>query len=320
MRVIGADDVRTALDYPSLIERLRGAFRARLVAPPRHHHRIERGDRPSATLLLMPAWQDLAESHGERGFIGMKSVTVFPDNPGLEQPMATVMGVYLLLSGRTGEPLALIDGPELTLWRTAAASALAAGYLARPDASRLLIVGAGPLAFHLARAHAAVRPINEILVWNRTPQRAADLVRRLARLDLPAKATEDLEGAVRAAHLISCATMSDRPLVHGAWLAGGVHVDLVGAFRPDLRESDDQVMRRGRIFVDTREGALAEAGDIIQPIEAGVIGPDDIAADLVELARGDRAGRRYYDQITVFKSVGHAIEDLAAATLVFERA
>lgn len=315
MRVIPAAEVRAALDFPSLIERLRVAFRAPATAPRRHHHDIERGGRAAATLLLMPAWQ-IAEGDG---FVGVKVATVFPDNAAAEPPRPTVLGVYLLLSGATGEPLALIDGPELTLRRTAATSALAASYLARPDAARLAMVGAGALAGPLVEAHRAVRPIEQATVWNRTPERAVELAARLAAPGLAAAATEDLEAAVRGADIVCCATISAVPLVRGAWLAPGTHVDLVGAFRPSLRESDDEAMRRGAVFVDSRAGALAEAGDIVQAIAAGAIGEGDIIAELAELARGDKQGRRAYDQVTVFKSVGLALEDLAAARLVFER-
>ncbi|MEM7566936.1 MAG: ornithine cyclodeaminase family protein, partial [Pseudomonadota bacterium] len=129
----------------------------------------------------------------------------------------------------------------------------------------------------------------------------------------------DLEEAVRGADIVSCATLSSEPLVQGAWLKPGAHLDLVGAFKPDMRETDDEAMRRARLFVDTRAGALGEGGDILQAIASGAIGEDDIAADLFELTAGEKAGRRFYDQITAFKSVGASLEDLAAATLVLRQ-
>lgn len=318
MRIITAAEFEKTITFRDLIERLRLAFRSEIRAPLRHHHAITRPGADDATLLLMPAWTDMAaQGHAESGYIGLKTVTVFPDNPTRGKP--TIMGVYLLLSGKTGEPLAIIDGQELTLWRTAAASALASGYLSREDSSRLLMVGAGALAPFLIRAHSAVRPIREVLVWNRTGAAAERLVGQFREPGISIATTGDLEDAVRGAHVISCATMSSEPLVRGQWLSAGTHVDLVGGFRPDLREADDDAVRRARVFVDTRPGAMAEAGDIVQPLQSGVMSPDDIAADLFELARGDKAGRRYYDQITLFKSVGTALEDLAAATLLFER-
>jgi len=312
MRIIGPSEVTAALDFISLVEALRQMFRTGCEAPLRHHHAIhDPSGGPDATLLLMPAWQS-----GRH--IGIKLVTVFPGNAAVDLP--SVMGAYLLLDGKTGEPLALLDGPALTARRTAAASALAASYLARPDSERLLMVGTGALAPHLIEAHAAVRPIRNVLIWGRDPDKAARLAQRLDRKTLKVAATSDLEAAVRGAHVISCATLSFEPLIRGAWLPLGVHLDLVGGFTPERREADDEAVRRARIFVDTREGASNEAGDIVQPLRAGVIVADDVAGDLFELTRGSRAGRRYHDQITLFKSVGTALEDLAAAQLAFERA
>ena len=311
MRVISAAEVEAALDYPSLVERLRQAFRRDIEVPLRHHHDVEVTGGSAATLLLMPAWQ--VDRH-----IGVKMVTVFPDNG--ERSLPAIMGIYILLDGRTGSPLALIDGPKLTVKRTAGASALASSYLSRPDAERLLMVGTGALAPELIVAHAAVRPICNVLIWGRNPQKAEKLAKRLNRRDFRVDWTDDLEEAARGAHVISCATLSKDPLIHGDWLQPGTHVDLVGAFRPDMRESDDEALRRARVFVDTRAGASKEGGDIVQAVESGALAPDDIAGDLPELTRGERSGRRYYDQITLFKSVGTAIEDLAAAQLVYERA
>jgi ornithine cyclodeaminase len=310
MRIISAADVEAALDFESLVERLRQAFRRDIAVPVRHHHTVETPNAVDATLLLMPAWQ--VGRH-----IGIKMVTIFPGNA--ERNLPAVMGAYLLLDGLTGSPLAMIDGPMLTAKRTAAASALAASYLARPDCERLLMVGTGTLAPHLILAHAAVRPICNVLIWGRTPDKAATLAKRLDRGDFRVQHTTDLEDAARGAHIISCATLSVEPLIAGAWLQNGQHLDLVGGFRPDMRETDDTAIRRARVFVDTRAGACKEAGDIVQPLESGVLGADDIAADLFELTRGERAGRRFYDQITLFKSVGTAVEDLAAAQLTVER-
>jgi ornithine cyclodeaminase len=311
MRILSAADVEGALDWDSLVERLRRAFRRGAEVPVRHHHEIANPGGPEGTLLLMPAWQ--AGLH-----IGIKVVTIFPDNDA--QGLPSVMGAYLLLDGKTGAPIALIDGPMLTVKRTAAASALASSYLSRPDCERFLMIGTGSLAPYLIMAHASVRPICNVLIWGRSPDKAARLAKRLDRPDFRVAAPDDLEAAARGAHVISCATLSKDPLVRGDWLQPGQHLDLVGAFRPDMRESDDTAIRRARVFVDTRDGALAEAGDIVQPIESGVLDRDDVAGDLFDLTRGERAGRRFYDQITLFKSVGTALEDLAAAELAAERA
>jgi alanine dehydrogenase len=309
MRILGYSEVIAALDFPSLVEALRQMFRAGAEAPVRHHHAIPVPGGSEATLLLMPAWQ--AGRH-----VGVKVVTVFPDNVAQDAP--SVMGAYLLLDGKTGRPQALLDGRALTARRTAAASALAASYLARPDCQRLLMVGTGALAGHLIEAHASVRPIVNVLVWGRNAEKAAKLAQRLSRRNLKITATTDLANAVRGAHVISCATLSEAPLIQGHWLPLGVHVDLVGGFRPEMREADDDCIRRARVFVDTRAGALEEAGDIIQPLRSGVLSEGDIAGDLFDLARGSRGGRRYHDQITLFKSVGTALEDLAAARLALD--
>ncbi len=309
-RIFGPWEVHDGLDYESLIETLRQMFRAQCTVPMRHHHTVPSGGgRADGTLLLMPAWQN-------GRFLGVKLVTVFPDNGDFALP--AVMGSYLLLDGRTGFPRAIIDGPALTVRRTAAASALASSYLARPDAERLLMIGTGALIPHLVDAHSRVRPIREVLIWGRDPAKAARLAHRLDRRNLRVRATEDLPGAVGGAHVISCATLAREPILKGEWLPLGVHVDLVGGFTPEMREADDDCISRARVFVDTREGACREAGDIAQPLANGRLTQGDIAGDLYDLARGSRAGRRFYDQITLFKSVGTALEDLAAAIRLIE--
>jgi alanine dehydrogenase len=309
MRMLGYSEVVAALDFPGLVESLRQIFRAGADAPPRHHYKIPVPGKADATLLVMPSWQS-----GRH--IGIKVVGVFPDNTA---DLPRLMGSFLLLDGQTGKPLAVMDGPALTARRTAAASALAASYLARPDCERLLMIGTGALASHLIEAHASVRPIVNVLVWGRDHEKAAKLAQRLDRRRLKVAATTDLANAVRGAHIVCCATPSETPLVEGHWLPLGAHLDLVGGFRPEMREANDDCIRRGRVFVDTRAGALAEAGDIIQPLKSGILREDDIAGDLFDLARGTRAGRRYHDQITIFKSVGTAIEDLAAARLALDQ-
>jgi alanine dehydrogenase len=311
VQAISADDIGRALSYGSLADALAEAFRAEIVAPVRHHHTIARLG-SDATLLLMPAWTAAAD-----GFLGCKLVTVFPDNAKRDRP--SLYGLYLLLSGETGEPLAMLEGRTLTAWRTAAASALAARYLARADASRLLMVGAGALARHLVRAHAAVRPVRFVTLWNRTRRNAEELASALADTGLAISIADDLEPAIRAADIISCATLSSTPLVRGAWIRDGAHIDLVGGFTPAMREADDQAIRRAHVYVDTRAGALSEAGDIVDPIGRGVITVADIAGDLFDLCRGKVPGRTAMGEITLFKSVGSAIEDLAAAMLVWRR-
>ena len=313
MRIVSASEVDAALGYGDLIATLRDAFQRETTVPLRHHHTIPTGGQ-EATLLLMPAWSTPAPAPAH---LGVKIVTIYPDNTARDEP--SVMGTYLLLDGSSGAPVASIDGPALTARRTAAASALAADYLAGADANKLLMVGTGRLASNLIEAHATVRPIRETVIWGRDEDKAGRLARRLDSATNRVSATDDLAAATSAADIISCATTSPEPLIHGDWLTDGVHVDLVGGFRPHMREADDQVIRRGRIFVDTRAGALAEAGDIVQPINTGVLAAEDIAGDLFELCQGSRDGRQSRSEITVFKSVGNALEDLAAAELLIAR-
>lgn len=301
MRVFASADVHAALPWERLAAALRRAFVAGAEVPLRHAHALGLRD----TLLLMPAWNER--------LLVLKTVTVMPG------AAPTVQASVLALERAGGAPLALLDGEAITLRRTAATSALAAQYLARTDADTLLVVGTGRLAGWMARAHMALRPqLRRVLVWGRRADAARALARTLAGEGLPAGAAPALEAAVRAAQIVCCATTAREPVVHGDWLAPGTHLDLVGGFRRDMREVDDVAVARSTIVVDTYAGALAEAGDLTQPIERGVIGRDAVVAELAELLRGQRGGRRSDDELTLFKSVGSAIEDLAAVACVLD--
>jgi ornithine cyclodeaminase/alanine dehydrogenase-like protein (mu-crystallin family) len=311
MRVVSAAEIDRVLDYPGLITAIREAFRGSVIAPPRHHHAIPRTGAADATLLLMPAWQG-----GNSGFIGVKIVSVFPDNAARAKP--SVMGSYLLIAGDSGEPLATLDGVTLTLWRTAATSALVSNALSRPDATNMAMIGAGALAPKLIAAHASVRPITHVTIWNRSPENAERLAASLDRPGMKVTATTDREAAIREADIVSVATLTTEPLVRGAWLKPGAHVDLVGAYAPAMREADDDAIRRSAVYVDTRAG-MKESGDIAQPLASGVLKEADIAGDLFDIVGDTGPRRRSADQITLFKSVGNAIEDLAAAVEVWRR-
>ena len=313
MRVVTADEIDGLLTFPDLVNALREAFAADFVTPPRQHLEIGHGA-DAATALIMPSWT--GDAPGAGAFLGTKLVNVFPANGARGMP--AVLGTYVLMSGDTGAPLAAIDGTRLTHWRTAAASALAASYLARPDARSLVVVGAGALSPFLVRAHASQRPIDEIMVWNHRPEKAQALAAELSQSGLAARAEPDLERAVRRADIVSCATLSNLPLVKGAWLAPGAHLDLVGAFNLQMREADDEAVRRAELFIDT-ESAFTEGGDIALAIKAGAISRGDIRASLFDLARGNHAGRSSNEAITLFKSIGSALEDLAAAILVWRK-
>lgn len=305
-----AEAVRRALPTRILVEALREAFRGTAKTPTRHHHRIAVPGAPEAMLLLMPSWI-------EGRYVGVKVVSVFPGNA--TRGLDSVQGTYLLLSGETGAPVAIVDGRMLTLRRTACASALAADYLARSDARSLLMVGTGALAPHLIEAHAAVRPIRDVVIWGRDRGKAEALAASLAGGAFTVRAADDLERAVREADIVSCATLSKTPLVRGAWLRAGQHVDLVGSYARDMRESDDDAVARARVYIDTA-AALLESGDLVLPLASGALDEKRIAGALADLAGGSVAGRQAADEITLFKSTGTAIEDLAAAIVVYEGA
>jgi ornithine cyclodeaminase/alanine dehydrogenase-like protein (mu-crystallin family) len=313
MKFLSANDLDERLDFPSLIDALARAFAGGIIAPARHHHVIERGGGKTATHILMPAWT--TASSGANAFLGSKIVSVFPSNA--ERSLPAVHGLYVLQSGETGEMLAAIDGTRLTLWRTAAASALAARSLARKDARSLLLVGSGALAPFLARAHYAVRPIEKIAIWNHRRGGAERLAAMLADEGFKTKVADNLETEAGEADVISCATLATAPLIRGQWLRAGHHVDIVGAFNLQMREVDDEALCRARIFIDT-PAALTEGGDIAVGLKSGAIDRSAIVADLAGLCAG-AAGRRNLQEITLFKSIGAATEDLAAAILAWRR-
>lgn len=311
MRLVSAETVHDVLDYPSLIDALAELYRrgvdlveSFIVSQP-----TPGGGR--ADLILLPAWQ--------RGrAIGVKLVNVFPDNGARGLP--TIMGSYVLIDGTTGEHKLVIDGTALTLRKTAANSALGARFLARADARNLVMVGAGALAPHVIAAHLAARPsIRTVTIWNRTQKRAGELAARIALPGVTVVATADLEAAVRQADLVSCATAATTPLIKGAWLRPGTHLDLIGGYTPEMREADDDCLRRARVFVDGRMSAPEWCGDLCQPIAAGVIGASDIVADLFELTRGEKPGRGSETEITWFKNGGGGHQDLGCAQLLERR-
>jgi ornithine cyclodeaminase len=310
MRIVTADDINRLLRYDALIDALGDAFRSDIKAPEKIAHFIPQPSGGEAKVMLMPAW-----NQSGRRFIGCKLVNLFPNNAQAGKP--SVLGSYVLMSGDTGETLAVMDGAALTAWRTACASALAARYLARDDASHLVMIGTGALAPHLVRAHCAVRPIRRVTLWNRTRSRAVSTAFALTTSGLSPEIADDLEMAVREADIVSCATLSATPLVHGSWLKKGAHVDLVGAFSPKTREADDEVIRRARIYVDDRANGPKASGEIAIPLKRRVLTLKSIQGDLYELCRGKAKGRKRRDEITLFKSTGLALEDLAAAVLVW---
>lgn len=294
------------LGWPVLIDALRRAFAEGGEVPLRHTHRVDDPEGPGGTVLLMPAWRP-------GRYLGIKTVSIFPGNAARGLP--GLHSLYTLFDARTGVPLAQLDGNEITSRRTAAASALAASFLARGDASRLLVLGSGRVAQHLAPAMRAVRPIAQVQVWNHRPEGAEALAQHWRAQGFEAQAVSDLRDAVARADIVSCATLAEAPLVRGEWLREGVHLDLIGSFTPRMRESDAASFARSRVFVDTEE-ALAKSGDVLGAVAEGAFDGSKLQGTLEQLCRGERPGRCGEREITLFKAVGNALEDLAAAELV----
>ncbi len=309
MHFLEAQDLSQVLDYAALVDALEVAFRGDFTVPPRHHHTLPVADGRDATLLLMPAW--------DASYLGIKTATVMPENGALNLP--GVHANYQLLDRRTGAMLALLDGGELTARRTAAASALASRYLSRPEAARLLVVGTGTLAPHLIGAHASQRALTHVQVWGRRAGRAASVADGVDLPGITVEAVADLRSAVADADIISCATLSIEPMICGDWMCPGQHLDLVGGFTPQMREADDTAIAKARVFIDT-DDAVQTAGDICDPLMRGIITDADILGTLFTLTRGEApAARPEGNEITLFKSAGTAIEDLAGAVLAYEQ-
>lgn len=311
MKIINNEILYQHLSYPQLIDVLEGAFQSDITVPLRHHHNYKN---PVAgidsTFLLMPAWET-----GK--YLGIKIVTVSPNNVWYNLP--SIQGLYLLFDAHKGTPLAQMDAKLLTVRRTAAASALAARFLSRKNSKSLLMIGTGALAPHLIEAHASVRPIEEVYVWGRRLEKAQKVAELLSNHSFAIKAVPTIEEVITKVDIISCATLSNSPLVMGKWLEEGQHLDLVGSYLPHAREADDEAIAKSSIFVDTLEGATKESGDIVIPLEKGIIQKTDIQTDLFGLCKKEHVGRKDDKEITFFKSVGHALEDLAAAKLVYEQ-
>ncbi|MER9677484.1 ornithine cyclodeaminase family protein [Mesorhizobium sp. M0208] len=309
MQLFDHAEIEARLDWPGLIEELRANFSAaRTVAPARQVLEMDLPDGEKASLLIMPAWES-----GRA--IGVKVVTFFPGNA--THGKATISAGMLMFDGADGRFTAALDGDALTARRTAAASALAADYLAREDVQTLLVVGTGQLALSVAHAHASVRTYTRVLIWGRSVEKARSLAATLVMRGLPAETCEDIESGCRLADVVSSVTASTTPMIRGAWLREASHLDLIGAFKPDMRESDTAAITGARVFVDGRAGAVL-AGDLAQPIAEGAFFAEDIVADLTELARG-HPGRLNEIGRTVFKSTGLSQEDLAAAMKVIRR-
>ncbi len=261
----------------------------------------------SDSFLALPAWlPDRA--------IGVKLASVMPGNESAGRGVPNIQAVYHLFDGRSGTPVAQLDGTALTYVKTAADSALATSILAGAEPRRLVMVGAGALSPYLIAAHRAVRPsIDQVAIWNRSANKARALAHSL---QADAIGEDGLEDAVREADIISCATASTDPLVRGASLKPGTHVDLVGSFKPEMREADDEAVARAEVFVDSREMTVHATGDLAIPICNGVIDEADVLADLYQLCRGEHSGRSSDAAVTLFKNGGGGHLDLFVALAI----
>ena len=311
MKILNADRVAECLDYEALIEALRSGLAGSGSSPSRM--RLETGSADDRKLLLVkPAWdEDVAI---------VKLVTLNEMNRQTEHPF--IQGMVVVFDQATGSLSCVMDARELTCRRTAAASALAADYLAVRDAEVLTLIGTGTLAPHMPLAHAVNRPIRRVNVFGRSSEKAEATANaiRSANPAIDARAAEHLPKAVGEAQIVCAATSSSTPLIMGAWISKGAHIDLVGSYRPDTRESDDVAIGMARVFVDDRAAAMREAGDILIPLKKGVISQSDVIGDLAELCGGVVQGRVSEHEVTAFKSVGMALEDLIAVKLVIGNA
>lgn len=312
--LLSEQDVRIVLSMRDLIdamERALARFSSREVAQPLRSV-IEVGLQ-KAFVGVMPAFIP------DPGALGTKVVSVFGSNTAVGLP--THLATIVLLDPMTGELLSIMDGRFITEARTAAVSAVSVKHLARPNASRLAIIGSGVQARSHLEAIAMVRPLRDVRVWSRSLDNRTAFAREMRpRMDVPVVVAASAQDAVAGADVVVLATASRDPVVRDEWIAEGTHVCAVGACRPDQREMDTELVRRSRVFVDSREGALAEAGDIVIPLKAGAFAEAHLAGELGEVVLGTVAGRTSAGDVTIFKSLGMAVEDVAAAHLVYLKA
>jgi alanine dehydrogenase len=315
--VLGRADLEHLLAPPDVIDALAGAFsayaRGLASVPSRSGSPVS----DDGVLLLMPA--ALGPSDEGRATAGAKLLTVHTGNRARGLPL--IHATYALLDATTGTPLAVLEGTFLTAIRTGATSALAARFLARRDSRRLACFGAGVQAAFQLRCLATALPIVDVEVVGRNVDRARAFAGAMTReLGIAVTVASDSRAAVRSADVVTCATTSSTPVVFGADLGSGTHVDAVGAYRADMRELDTDAVRRARVVVDTYAGALEEAGDVLIPLAEGAIDRPHITAELAELVTEARPGRQRPDEVTIFKSVGFALEDLVTARLAYRLA
>lgn len=304
------EDVHRNLPFGRLIEDLASAFAEGCVAPHRHQHVANLRGEAESTLLLMPSW---TRKDAPEPYIALKVMTVIP---GEVEGLPKLDSKVFLIDGSSGQMLLIADGNAVTARRTVATAALAARFLARPASRRLLVLGSGRVGALLYDAYREVFPLERVDVWDVNGEMAQTLVRTLKDRGVDARLVDDLPAAIRSADIIASATRSNAALFFGRDLQPGTHVDLIGSFKPGMREADDEAIARSSVFIDT-DNALVESGDLIQPMEAGAISSDHIKGSLLDLCSGCVTGRRSDDEITLFKTVGSAIADLAAVRSIY---
>lgn len=308
---ISDDFINSSTNFTELISALRSGFASEdIIVPQRHHHDFPNPVTGSeTTLLLMPAWHPGKES-------GVKIATVSPKNERFGLP--SIQAIYILMNAKTGTVKATIQAKSLTVKRTAAASALASSFLSKANSTSLLMIGTGALSKNLIRAHASVRPIKKVYVWGRSIEKAKLVCSQLENESFECETVNTIAEKIANVDIVSCATLSHIPLVLGKYLKEGQHIDLVGAYKKDMREADDEVIRKASVFVDTL-GGIKESGDIFIPLEIGILKENDIKGDLFSLCSVKTKGRMDDEEITMFKSVGHALEDLVAASYYYNK-
>ena len=309
---ISAEFIENNTNFNELISEIKHHFsNDEVIVPMRHHHDFPNPNvKADSTLLLMPAWNPSKSA-------GVKIVTVSPENGQFEMP--SIQGTYIYFDAIKGSIKAILEAKSLTVKRTAAASALASSFLSKQNASSLLMIGTGALSINLIKAHASVRPIKKVFIWGRNFDKAKLICESLKNEDFNVIPIKNIEEKISEVDIISCATLSKTPLVLGKYLKNGQHVDLVGAYKKDMREADNETISKASVYIDTYQGGLKESGDIVIPLQNGTLKKEDIKADLFQLCSNLKKGRENNEEITVFKSVGHALEDLAAANYYYNK-
>ncbi len=313
MILLSETDVHQTLNFTDLINTLQKTFSRPFGMPQRQVFELEPAPENHDAFAVLPSWSEET--------IAVKAFTYLPDNPKQSEDLKSIYAQIMIFDRKTGVPQAIVDGTSATYWRTAAVSGLAGRFLSREDASKLLLCGTGNLASYMALAHTAVRDIKQIKVWGRSTAKVEQVINEIKakRPDIEAGVSDNINEDVQWADIISCATRSPKPLFDGSLVKAGTHIDLVGNHLKTARECDSTIITRSSVFVDAKVNCLAEAGELLIPVNEGVFSLDDVKAELSELCKGELSGRQSDDEITLFKSVGSAIADLACAQLVYQK-